>query len=263
MQPCAACRCSIHSPVAIPLANPNVSFGILHQDEHVMVVHKRAGLVTQPGKGHESDSILNGICAHQDGRIGKILANLGATRDYGLLHRLDRETSGLLVVALTADAYDKLREQFEARTVKKFYWAVTVKAPANAQGIINKPIMETEPKRIGEKKLAKISSRGKDSATAYRVISMSPNGAVLECRPLSGRLHQVRVHLEAIGCPIVGDGLYATPAVAALAPRLALHAWRLAFDHPITGEPIDCRSEFPKELKGTLKKLKLDTPEEL
>jgi 23S rRNA pseudouridine1911/1915/1917 synthase len=243
-----------------------VTFGILHQDAHLLVVHKRAGLVTQPGKGHDDDSLLSGLFA----RFGKQLQALGARRDYGLLHRLDRETSGLLVVGLSAHAYDHLREQFEARTVRKFYWAVAAKAPAPPRpptGLVNKPIAESEPKKLGEKKLARISGSGKPAVTAYRVLATNPDpagggvGALLECRPLTGRLHQVRVHLEAIGCPILGDGLYAPPKVAALAPRLCLHAHRLAFAHPVTGATIDCHSEFPKDLRSVLKRFGLPVPD--
>jgi 23S rRNA pseudouridine1911/1915/1917 synthase len=256
-----------------PVVNEAVSVGVQYLDEHVLVVHKRAGLVTQPGKGHEDDALLNGVFALEDGRLGKQLTNLGAARDYGLLHRLDRETSGLVVLARTADAYDALRAQFEARTIRKFYWAITAKAPSTDAGVINKPIAESEPKggsgpgawrHVGEKKLARIHGRGKDAQTAYRVLAISAigrqAGALLECRPLTGRLHQVRVHLEAIGCPIAGDGLYASAAVAGLSPRLALHAWRLSFTHPISGATVDVRSAFPKELKGTAKRMRLELP---
>lgn len=245
----------------IPTPNPAITFGVLFEDEHLMVVHKRAGLVTQPGKGHEDDALLNGICAYRDGKVGKMLARLGEQRDFGLLHRLDRETSGLLCVALSPAAYDGMREQFEGKEVRKFYWAITVKAPLQPAGVISRPILEIEPKKQGDKKLAKINPAGKPSATAFRVLAISPNGAVVECRPLTGRLHQVRVHLNSIGCPIVGDGLYAPKKVSALSPRLALHAWRLAFTHPITDTPIDCRSEFPKDLRGVLRKLKLVAPD--
>jgi 23S rRNA pseudouridine1911/1915/1917 synthase len=239
---------------------PGVTFGVLFEDDHLAIVHKRAGLVTQPGKGHEDDTLLNGLMA----RYAFKLSRLGAARDWGLIHRLDRETSGLLCVALTPGAYDHLREQFEQRTVRKYYWAITAKAPSTPAGLIELAITETEPKRLGEKKLAKVTRSGKPAVTAYRVVGLPPNpalpGALIECRPLTGRLHQIRVHLQAIGCPILGDGLYAAPKIAALAPRLALHAHRLAVTHPVTGVDIDRSSEFPKELRSTLKKLKLAVP---
>lgn len=253
----APSRQSVHS--VIP--SPNVTFGVLFEDEHLAIIHKRAGLVTQPGKGHEDDTLLNGLMARYPAKLNR----LGAGRDWGLVHRLDRETSGVLAIALSAVAYDHLRAQFEARTVRKFYWAICAKAPSTPAGLIELAITETEPKRLGQKKLAKISRTGKPAITAYRVLSTPPEpdlpGALIECRPLTGRLHQIRVHLEAIGCPILGDGLYAAPKFAALAPRLALHAHRLAVVHPVTGETIDRSTEFPKELRSTLKKFKLSMPE--
>jgi RluA family pseudouridine synthase len=183
-------------------------------------------------------------------------------RDFGLLHRLDRETSGLLVVALSAKAYDQLRLDFEERKIRKFYWAVCNKAPNKDVGLVNKPIAEVEPKRPGDKKLAIIASppRGRQSETAYRVLAKNMSAALVECRPMSGRLHQVRVHMEAIGCSILGDGLYAHPRIATAAPRLALHAHRLAFTHPITGEEVDARSDFPDDLRPLIRRLKLPLP---
>lgn len=236
--------------------NDTITFGVEYEDEHLAVVSKRAGLVTQPGLGHEDDSLLNGLFA----RWGKQLGKLGKSRDFGLLHRLDRETSGLLLVALDTVAYDRLRLAFEQREIRKFYWAVTARAPKHLVGLIERPILEATP-RTGEKKLAKISPRGKVAATAYRTVQSSELGAILEARPLTGRLHQVRVHLEAIGCPILGDGFYAPAPIADAAPRLALHAHRLAFTHPITGEGVDVRSPWPKDLRATLTRSKLARPD--
>lgn len=248
--------------------NDAVTFGILYQDDDVVVVEKRAGLVTQPGKGHDDDALLNGLFA----RWGNQLQNLGAARDFGLLHRLDRETSGLLVMARTRAAYDGLRTQFEERTVKKFYWAITHKTPKQPDGVIDRALAEVEPKAIGDKKLARIASvskgprvggtgTAKPAQTAYRVLAHSDLAALVECRPLTGRLHQVRVHLESIGCAILGDGLYAPGAVAASAPRLALHAHRLVFTHPISGQTVDVRSPMPKDLRGVLRRMELSLPE--
>jgi RluA family pseudouridine synthase len=214
--------------------------------------------VTQPGKGHERDSLLNGLFA----RYGAQLQNLGRARDFGLLHRLDRQTSGLLIVALRPRAYDALREAFATRTVRKYYWAVTAKTPRKESGVIRKPILE----ETDEKKLARIAPAGKPAVTAYRVVSRSTvrgiEAAVVECRPVTGRLHQVRVHLDAIGCTILGDELYGSKAVKAAAPRLALHAHRVAFTHPLTGAKIDVRSPWPLELRRLLNRLSLPAPSE-
>jgi len=280
-------------PVQLTIApNEAVTFAIAYQDEYVVVVEKRSGLVTQPGKGHEGDSLLNGLFAHH----GSALQRLGKARDYGLVHRLDRETSGLLVIALTAEAYDGLRDQFANRLVKKFYWALTSKVPSGGAeasakrarrapsatgadgiehavdpdteqivGIINKPIAEVESKQQGGKKLARIAPPpiGRPSVTAYRVLQVARGGsiaALVECRPLTGRLHQVRLHMQAIHCPILGDGLYSPASIAGAAPRLALHSHRLGFTHPVTGKTIDVRSDYPKDLRPLLRRLGMDLP---
>jgi 23S rRNA pseudouridine1911/1915/1917 synthase len=235
--------------------NQRVTFRVEYEDDDLAVVSKRAGLVTQPGLGHESDSLLNGLFA----RWGAALQRLGRARDYGLLHRLDRETSGLLVVGLSARAYDALREAFEQRRMKKFYWAVCARAPRVPSGLIQKPLAERVATGPG-KKLARITRTGKPAVTAYRTLHAGPHAALLEVRPLTGRLHQVRVHLESIGCPILGDGLYAPRAVADAAPRLMLHAHRLAFEHPLTGAPVDVRTRFPQDLRATMRRLELPLP---
>jgi 23S rRNA pseudouridine1911/1915/1917 synthase len=239
--------------------NERITYKIRHQDDDLLVIDKRAGLVTQPGKGHERDTLLNGLFA----AFGPQLQNLGRNRDFGLLHRLDRTTSGLLLVALRPRAYDALREAFANREIRKFYWAITSKAPNKPTGVINRPILET----TDEMKLAKISSAGKASTTAYRVVQMSTVGggaaAMLECRPLTGRLHQIRVHLESIGCPILGDELYAPRSLRQASPRLALHAHRLAFKHPSTGETIDVHSPWPRDLLPVLKRLGMQRPDQM
>jgi 23S rRNA pseudouridine1911/1915/1917 synthase len=236
--------------------NERITFKVRHEDADVVVVDKPARLVTQPGKGHERDSLLNGLFA----RYGAQLQNLGRARDFGLLHRLDRQTSGLLIVALRPRAYDALREAFAARRVRKFYWAVTARTPRKGSGVIRKPILE----ETDDKKLARIAPAGKPAVTAYRVVSRSAVGgieaAVVECRPVTGRLHQVRVHLDAIGCTILGDELYGSKAVRSAAPRLALHAHRVAFAHPVGGGPIDVSSPWPLELRKLLRRLGLTPP---
>ncbi len=243
----------------LPAANDRITFKVHYEDEDLVVVDKPAGRVTQPGKGHDHDTLLNGLFA----RFGPALSQLGEARDFGLLHRLDKETSGLLVVALRPRAYDALREAFETRAVAKFYWAVCGKHPPEglAQGVISKPIAETTP-RVGEMKLARLSRHGKPATTAFRVVSANVNAALIEARPLTGRLHQVRVHLESIGCPILGDDLYAAPKYARAAPRLMLHAHRLAFAHPTTAAAIDVGSRLPRDMKGLLARFGLAPPDD-
>lgn len=239
--------------------NDRVTYAIAHQDEHVLIIEKPARLVTTPGKAHEADSLLNGLFA----RFGTRLQSLGAKRDYGLLHRLDKDTSGLVVVALTAPAYDRLREAFEGREVGKYYWAATRAAPARPTGVIKRPIAEQTVRldRYRTVKVARISGAGKPAATAYRVLRTSPMGALVEARAITGRLHQVRVHLDSVGATVLGDDTYGPEAVRKAAPRLALHAHRVTLDHPVTGDRLDVRTRWPRDLRSLLSRLALSRPD--
>ncbi|MEM1071679.1 MAG: pseudouridine synthase [Planctomycetota bacterium] len=248
--------------------NPRVTFRVSLEDEDVLVVEKPAGVVTTPGVAHESDSLLNGLFASH----GHRLRQLGADRDYGMLQRLDRDASGLLLIACTIPAWERLREQFAERIVKKFYWAVTRRAPAQARGVIRKPLEEhmanrtdvwiDDPsrRRFNKVKLARISPRGKPAITAFRTLAVSEAGALLECRTLTGRLHQVRAHLDSIGCAILGDRYYGPVASRKATNRLALHAHRLGFLHPRTGEPVDCRARCPRDVRRLIRQLRLEDP---
>jgi 23S rRNA pseudouridine1911/1915/1917 synthase len=236
-------------------SNPEITFGVRFEDEHVLVVDKPARVPTQPGKGHQDDTLLNGLFA----RYGNQLQNLGKARDFGLLHRLDKDTSGLLVVGLKPAAYDALREDFAARRIKKFYYAVCNRAPKDPTGVIRMPIAETAGSTgKGAPKTAHIARVGKPAVTAYRVLAVSDHGTLIEARPVTGRLHQVRVHLDAIGCAILGDEFYGPRRVKGAAARLALHAHRIVFTHPVTGATIDVESPMPRELKRLLRDLKIE-----
>lgn len=244
--------------------NASITFRVAHEDDDLVVVEKPPGVPTQPGKGHSSDTLLNGLFA----RWGPALQNLGAARDFGLLHRLDKEASGLLIVGLRPRAYDSLRQQFEGRTVEKYYWAVCSKAPKNTSGVIKLPIAEAPGVGRGGRegmrdrpKTAHVSKMGKPAVTAYRVLDSSDLGALIEARPVTGRLHQVRVHLDAIGCPILGDDFYGPKGYAGASARLALHAHRLVFTHPSTGARIDVRTGWPGDLRRLLTRLGLKRPD--
>lgn len=237
--------------------NPGVTFKVRHEDADVLVVDKPAHLVTQPGKGHGADSLLNGLFA----RHGAELQNLGAGRDFGLLHRLDRETSGLLIVARRARAYDALRAAFESREVRKFYWALTAGRPNAPEGVIRRAILEHAARVDGKtNKLARVAATGKPAVTGYRVLEASVSASLVECRPVTGRLHQVRVHLASIGCPILGDEVYGSHESKRAGCRLALHAHRIVFRHPTSGEVVDVRSPWPNDLRGVLKRTGLHRP---
>ncbi len=240
--------------------NELVTYKVAYEDDQVLVVVKPARVVTLPGKGHDRNTLLNGLFA----KYGNTLQNMGREKEFGLLHRLDRETSGLVIVALRPSAYDHLVEMFKTRRVAKFYWALVQEAPKRPSGVIQKPIAERTMRKGGKHgpvmKLARISNLGKPAATAYRVVQSSRLATLLECRAITGKLHQLRVHLSSIGCPILGDDLYGPETVRDASPRLALHAHRVVFPHP-SGGIVDVRVPWPEDLKGVLKRLGIAKPD--
>jgi 23S rRNA pseudouridine1911/1915/1917 synthase len=240
--------------------NDYITYKIYHEDSQVLVVNKPSGIVSTPGKGHDRNSLMNGLFA----KYGTRLQNLGKDREFGLLHRLDRTTSGLLMVALTPSAYDALRADFAARKIAKFYWAITKGVPKEPKGLIKRSILEYKGETGGDdrtKKIARVSQSGKPALTAYRVIATNNLASLIECRAVTGRLHQIRVHLDSIGCPILGDEMYGPTSIRDAAPRLALHAHRLMFKHPASGSTIDVHSPWPPDLRNLLSQTSLPRPD--
>ena len=241
--------------------NPAVRLNIVHEDADIIIVDKPAGMVTQPGKGHMSDALLNGLF----GRYGKLLHNLGVRRDYGLLHRLDKDTSGLLVIAKMPSAYDQLRRDFEARHIDKDYLCLTRGVPSPKQGVVQARLKEsTLP--VGEfnslKKVV-VSRQGQEAISSYRVISVKDTvAALVRVTIKTGRLHQIRAHMMFLNTPVLGDDLYTLAAPGPklpAAPRLCLHATRLGFKHPSTGKWVNFESPLPPELAAYAKRLGLTT----
>ena len=241
--------------------NPRVPCRVVHSDPHFLVIDKPAGVVTQPGVGHQRDTLLNFAFAHH----GKALQALGKARDYGLLHRLDRPTSGLVAVGLTREGYDALRARFVAREVFKRYVTLVHGAPRPRRGTIRDPLREA---RRGGRKLAVVGAhpRAKTAVTHYRPLASGRGLSLLECEIETGRLHQIRVHLAHRGCPVVGDRDYGrrseTDKTFARATRKAifLHAGELAFDHPVAGGRITTRVPLPERHRAFLADVGVDCP---
>lgn len=232
--------------------DPSVPFEVRLADPDFLVVEKPAGVVTQPGKKHAHDSLLNGLFVD----YGNALQNLGESRGWGLLHRLDKETSGLLIVALRNRAYENLLQQFKDRRIGKIYWAIVKGAPRPAQAVIQKPINEV----VSTRKKAVIARDGRQAITAYRVLQSNDDYSLIEARPKTGRLHQIRVHMADQGNPILGEDVYARPGELPKVPRLCLHAASLSFFHPESGQKLTVRAEWPSDLRSTLKRFSLTEP---
>jgi 23S rRNA pseudouridine1911/1915/1917 synthase len=254
--------------------NPDIPVALVHEDADLLVVDKPAGTVTQPGKGHANDALLNGVFALRDGFVGKLLHNLGARRDFGLLHRLDKDTSGLLVIAKTPNAYDQLRRDSEDRHVDKDYLALIAGIPKPAQGVVQARLKEVQVPNPdnprGTLKKVVISRQGQEAITAYRVLAKTdqPPAALVRLTIKTGRLHQIRAHMIFLNCQVLGDDLYAPPPAPGPRPRyphpprLCLHATRLGFKHPATGKWVHFETPLPPDLAAYAGKIGLSAPGE-
>jgi 23S rRNA pseudouridine1911/1915/1917 synthase len=225
-----------------PAPDSGVVFEVVHADEHVIVVDKPAGLVVHPGAGNVAGTLVNGLLARFPD-----LAGVGDPGRPGVVHRLDRGTSGLLVVARTHAAHASLVAQLRARAVERAYVALawgSFEAPA---GLIDAPVGRAEVDRT---RMA-ISARGREARTRYRVrrsFTHPTELSLVECRLETGRTHQIRVHLAAIGHPLVGDSRYRGARPSVPLGRPFLHAYRLAFDHPATGRRVEHEVALPDDL---------------
>lgn len=226
-----------------PLAAEKVDLRIAYEDEHLLVVDKPAGVVVHPSPGHATGTLVHGVLAH--GAAG------GDEERPGIVHRLDRDTSGLLVVARSDEAYERLRELVQAHGLERTYAALVRGRPRSRRGRIEAPIGRDrrDPTR---QSLSTDSPR--DAVTHFELLELLGQHALLRVDLETGRTHQIRVHLAAIGLPVVGDSVYGIPDPAL--GRQFLHAARLAFEHPFTGERVEVESPLPGELARYLEALR-------
>jgi 23S rRNA pseudouridine1911/1915/1917 synthase len=225
-----------------PAPDPRVVLAVVHEDEHLIVIDKPAGLVVHPGAGNADGTMVNGVLA----RFPDV-AGVGDRSRPGIVHRLDRGTSGLLVVARTPAAYVSLAAQLRGRAVERAYLALVWGHFEAVAGLIDAPVGRAGTDRTR----MTVSARGRDARTHYRVrqsFTRPADLALLECRLETGRTHQIRVHLAAIGHPVVGDARYRGGRASLPLPRPFLHAYHLAFTHPATGEAVAYEVSLPDDL---------------
>jgi 23S rRNA pseudouridine1911/1915/1917 synthase len=244
-------------PDVVDVAPEQIDLNIIHQDEHVLVINKPAGLVVHPGAGNAAGTLQNALL-HFD-------ANLAQVPRAGIVHRLDKDTSGLMVVARTLEAHTALVRAIEAREVEREYEAVCVGVMTGG-GVVDAPIGRHPVDRV---KMA-VREDGRDAVTHYRVVQRFRGHTHVRLKLETGRTHQIRVHMMHIHYPLVGDRVYggrmllpkgATPElVDALRgfKRQALHAARLAFEHPVTGEVVENEAALPADMQQLLAVLARD-----
>jgi 23S rRNA pseudouridine1911/1915/1917 synthase len=241
-----------------------IPLDIRFEDAHLIVIDKPAGLVVHPAPGNPDGTLVNALIAH----CGESLQGIGGVRRPGIVHRLDKDTSGLIVVAKTDAAHRALSRDFAARRISRAYAAIVWGVPLPAEGEIEGNIGRSMTDR---KKMAVVAaSRGKPAVTRYKVErAFAGKAALVECRLLTGRTHQIRVHLAARGHPLIGDPVYGGRAgraaaragtvcpAAAYFPRQALHARHLGFAHPASGEHLAFDSDLPADMAALLSTLEL------
>jgi len=221
---------------------------IAYGDESVLVVNKSAGRVVHPGAGHDSDTLVNGLVYQYED-----LAELGEDRRWGLVHRLDKDTSGLLMVARTPAAFDSLRSQMSARKVERVYTALVHGPLQSSAGTVDAPIGRDPQRPI---RMAVVRG-GRVARTHYQVTERWDGHDLLRVTLDTGRTHQIRVHLQSIGHPLVGDPVYGDRRTSVADPgRVWLHATTLAFRHPVSNEEIRVAAPIPRDLGETLEMLR-------
>ena len=226
----------------------DIPLDILYQDNDVVIVNKPCGMVVHPAAGNEDHTLVNALLYHVHD-----LSGIGGEMRPGIVHRLDKDTSGLILIAKNDRAHAALSEQFKERTMEKHYRAVAFGNFPEDSGLIDAPIARHP---VDRKRMA-IVKDGKPSQTEWTVLERLKSATYLDVPLLTGRTHQIRVHMHSIGHPLLGDCIYAPNIKTRVhVPRLLLHAYSLAFTHPATGERMELTAPIPEEYITTLDKLK-------
>jgi 23S rRNA pseudouridine1911/1915/1917 synthase len=237
----------VEPPVqAIDLVPEKIALSVLFEDNDLIVINKPAGISVHPGAGRKRGTLVNALLSHC-----KTLSGIGGKERPGIVHRLDKETSGCLAVAKNDFAHLDLSRQFAARTVEKIYLALVAGKLRRGSGTIVAAITRH---RVHRKKMTIARQGGREARTDFKVLRSGGDASLLECRLHSGRTHQIRVHLQHLGHPILGDIVYGGRKAGKF-PRQMLHAWKLALDHPRTKERMRFEAPLPEDFKRAMREM--------
>jgi 23S rRNA pseudouridine1911/1915/1917 synthase len=237
----------IPAEIPEPVVPEDIPLDIIYEDDALLVVNKPAGMVVHPALGHPSGTLVNALLAYCPQ-----VADVGGVERAGIVHRLDKDTSGLILIARDETTRAALQRQFKRRQVAKTYLALVEGHVHPREGVIEAPVGRDKRQR---KRMA-VVRRGREARTMYRAIEYLADHTLLEVRPHTGRTHQVRVHLAWMGYPVVGDVVYGRRRQRVLRGRHFLHAAGLRFTHPATGEEVEFEAPLPPELAAVLKRLR-------
>ncbi|MGA8034454.1 MAG: RluA family pseudouridine synthase [Candidatus Acidiferrales bacterium] len=247
----------IPEPTPVGVEPENIPLDMVYSDADIAVINKPAGMIVHPGAGEDSGTLVAALLHHFGG--GEKLSTLGGPLRPGIVHRLDKDTSGLIVVALTDAAHEKLEDDFRERQVEKAYVALLHGNLDGESGTIELPIARDAKRRS---RMTARRREGRQARTDWRLRLRFDNFAFVEAELHTGRTHQIRVHFSALGAPVVGDTVYGAPRQERIGRELLpalernfLHSARLAFDHPITGNRLEFRAPLPVELREYLKRV--------
>jgi len=247
---CAGQRVVLSVPQVreVDIVPQNIPIDILYQDADVVIVNKPCGMVVHPAAGNEDRTLVNALLYHV-----KDLSGIGGEMRPGIVHRLDKDTSGLILIAKNDRAHTLLSEQFKERSMEKHYRAVAFGGFKEESGLIDAPIARHP---VDRKKMA-IVPDGKPSQTEWKVLEQLKGATYLDVHLLTGRTHQIRVHMHSIGHPLLGDRIYAPNIKTSVhVPRLMLHAYSLAFTHPTSGERMELLAPLPEKFETVLEKMR-------
>ncbi|ATI80400.1 pseudouridine synthase [Sphingobium yanoikuyae] len=247
---------TLPAPVALDAVAQDIPLDIVHEDADLIVVDKPAGLVVHPAAGNLDGTLVNALLHHCDGQ----LSGIGGVARPGIVHRIDKDTSGLLVVAKSDKAHEGLARQFKDHSIDRLYAAIVYGIPTPGSGTVDAWIGRSDADR--KKMAVHREGRGKHAVTHYRVMERLRGAAMVECRLETGRTHQVRVHMAHLGHPLIGDPVYGRDRKGFKSiletlgfKRQALHAKRLGFIHPVTEEPLAFDSPLPADMQELLSEL--------